>query len=152
LNPRARLGLAIGVLLVAGALSASFLIDGGTPDGQPTPTDRARPAANDISPEDQRRRVRVEVLNGAGDAGAAALVTESLREAGFDVKTYGNADRFDHEASYVIDRSGRPGAASAVATALGGVGTVERIDPELYLDATVILGGDWRELISPRSR
>jgi hypothetical protein len=94
----------------------------------------------------------VEVLNGAGDAGAAALVTESLREAGFDVKTYGNADRFDHEASYVIDRSGRPGAASAVATALGGVGTVERIDPELYLDATVILGGDWRELISPRSR
>lgn len=149
---QAGLGLAAGVLLVLGALAASFLIEDGAPA-----TEAARPsveprASADITYDEQRRRVRVEVLNGAGDAGAAAQVTEVLRAAGFDVKTYGNADRFDYATSHVLDRSGRPGAAGAVAAALGGIGVVERLDGELYLDASVILGSDWRDLLSPPAR
>jgi len=149
---RAGFGLAAGIVLVFGALAASFLIEGGPPATE-TPRPAVEPRASaDITYDEQRRRVRVEVLNGAGDAGAAAQVTEALRAAGFDVKTYGNADRFDYATSHVLDRSGRPGAAGAVSAALGGIGVVERLDGELYLDATVILGGDWRDLLSPPAR
>jgi hypothetical protein len=158
LNGRAGAGLAIGLLLLLGALGASFLIDGRTVPSEVeaespplVPDDRAE-TASEISYADQRRRIRVEVLNGAGDAGAAARVTEALREAGFDVKTYGNADRYDHEHTFVLDRSGRPGAAGAVAVALGGAEVEQRLDPELYLDATVILGSDWQSRLNPPDR
>ncbi|MBK5098431.1 MAG: LytR C-terminal domain-containing protein [Gemmatimonadetes bacterium] len=148
MNDRARLGLALGLVLVVGALGASFLLElrseAETPD-LPAATAAAR---SDIPFEEQQRRIRVEVLNGAGDPGAAARITEALRGAGFDVKTYGNAARFDYEQSIVLDRSGRPGAAGAVAAVLNGVDVEEQLDPELYLDATVILGDDWRALVA----
>ncbi|MEJ2482218.1 MAG: LytR C-terminal domain-containing protein [Gemmatimonadota bacterium] len=158
MNGRAGAGLAIGLLLLIGALAASFLMDGpevGTEEetngASPISLEPAEEAA-DISYDDQRLRIRVEVLNGAGDAGAAARVTEQLRGAGFDVKTYGNAGRYDHERTLVLDRSGRPGAAGSVAAALGGAEVEERLDPELYLDATVILGKDWRSRLNPPIR
>lgn len=145
MNNRARLGLVLGLVLVVGALGASFLLEirsaPETPDWPP-----AAPA--DISFDEQQRRIRVEVLNGAGDAGAAARITEALRDSGFDVKTYGNAARFDYERTVVLDRSGRPGAAGAVAAALQGAEVREQLDPELYLDATVILGDDWLALLA----
>jgi hypothetical protein len=153
-NSRATGGLAIGLLLLLGALGASFLMDGKAIPGN-IKDESARPGPFEnreskvgITYDEQRLRIRVEVLNGAGDAGAAARVTEALREAGFDVKTYGNADRYDHERTLVLDRSARPGAAGEVAAALGGVEVEERIDPELYLDATVILGKDWRSSLT----
>ncbi len=155
MNGRAGAGLAIGLLLLLGALGASFLMDGreapsgGGPETTPLPSADPGQGPADISYADQRRRIRVEVLNGAGDVGAAARVTDALREAGFDVKTYGNAGRYDHEQTLVLDRSGRPGAAGAVAAALGGAEVEERLDSELYLDATVILGKDWRSRLSP---
>jgi len=147
-NDRTRLGLVLGLVLVVGALGASFLLEirsaPETPDGPP-----AAPAAPaDIPFDEQQRRIRVEVLNGAGDAGAAARITEALRDSGFDVKTYGNAARFDYERTVVLDRSGRPGAAAAVAAALQGAEVREQLDPELYLDATVILGDDWLTLVA----
>lgn len=149
---RTGIGFAAGVLLVLGALAASFLIEDGAPTPEAVRTSVEPRESADITYDEQRRRVRVEVLNGAGDAGAAAQVTEALRAAGFDVKTYGNADRFDYATSHVLDRSGRPGAAGSVAAALGGIGVVERLDGELYLDASVILGNDWRDLLSPPAR
>ncbi|MEJ2546897.1 MAG: LytR C-terminal domain-containing protein [Gemmatimonadota bacterium] len=155
MNGRAGAGLAIGLLLLLGALGASFLMEGPddtveeeVPGGAPVSAEPSNRTTG-ISDDDQRRRIRVEVLNGAGDPGAAARVTEALRAAGFDVKTYGNAGRYDHERTFVIDRSGRPGAAGSVAAALGGAEVEERFDPELYLDATVILGKDWRTRLNP---
>jgi len=146
-NDRARLGLVLGLLLVAGAMAASFLLeDGSEPDSREVSAAMSA-AGSDIPFDEQQERIRVEVLNGAGDAGAAARVTEVLRAAGFDVKTYGNARRYDYEQSIVLDRSGRPGAAGAVAAALRGAEVREELDPELYLDATVILGDDWRAMV-----
>lgn len=155
MNGRAGAGLAIGLLLLLGALGASFLMEGpdvtvGEGVSGEAPISAAPPKrTTEISDDDQRRRIRVEVLNGAGDPGAAARVTELLRAEGFDVKTYGNAGRYDHERTFVLDRSGRPGAAGSVAGALGGAAVEERLDPELYLDATVILGKDWRTRLNP---
>ncbi len=143
---RAQTVLLVVVLLAAGVLLGSFLLEwrertlhttraGSIIEGVP----------GSLVPESEDARVSVEVLNGAGETGAAARITDALRAAGFDVKTFGNAASFDHDRTLVLDRSGRDGAARSVAEALG-VDTV-RADPrpELYLDATIILGRDWRE-------
>ncbi len=149
---RGRIASLVGLALILAALGSSLLLDGRA-TGRDEASDVAdRSVGYDISYEEQQRRIRVEVLNGAGDAGAAALVTERLREAGFDVKTYGNASRFDYENSIVLDRSGRAAAAESVAASLGGIPLQARPDPELHLDATVILGGDWKSLLNRPAR
>lgn len=88
-------------------------------------------------------RVRVEVLNGAGEDGWALDATDWLRDRGFDVVDYGNADRWDHETSVVLDRVGRPDLARAVADALGVTLVRSEPDSNLYLDVSVVLGEDW---------
>lgn len=145
---RAQTALLVVCLLAAGALVASFWLEWrhtrlrtpGTPaelEGLPLSGEAEEP-------------VRVEVLNGAGDPGAARRVAEWLRDSGFDVVFYGNAERFDHAATQVMARSDRAGAARTVAESLG-VGDVTREPkPELYLDATVVLGDDWPRLLAVR--
>ena len=92
---------------------------------------------------DQPGQVRVEVLNGAGVGGLARDATYRLRADGFDVVFFGNADRFGHSRSVVIDRVGRPARARAVADALGVDSVATSIDSSLMLEVTVVLGGDW---------
>jgi hypothetical protein len=87
--------------------------------------------------------VRVEVLNGAGKGGLARSATHRLRGDGFDVVFFGNAGRFDHARSTVIDRTGQPERARAVAAALGIDSVLTAIDSSLMLEVTVVLGADW---------
>jgi len=87
--------------------------------------------------------LRVEVLNGAGKAGLARTATQVLRGEGFDVVFYGNAGRFDHERSVVLDRIGDGAAAQTVAAALGIDSVDAAPDASLLLDVSVILGSDW---------
>lgn len=94
-------------------------------------------------------RIRVEVLNAGGRKDMARRATELLRNQGFDVVYFGNAERFDQTASNVLDRVGRMDAARAVAHALG-IRSVEReLDRNLYLDVTVRLGSDWEPAAVP---
>lgn len=88
-------------------------------------------------------RVRVEVLNGSGRTGLARHAMGRLREKGFDVVYIGNAAAPADGRTAVIDRVGKTENARAVARALG-VGAVSSApDPTLYLEVTVVLGGDW---------
>lgn len=95
-------------------------------------------------------RVRVEVLNGGGRAGAARAATTFLRDAGYDVVYFGNAASFDNDSTRVIDRVDRPGVASAVARSLGIDNVLSEPDPNLFVDVSVVLGADWEveELVS----
>lgn len=88
-------------------------------------------------------RVRVEVLNGGGMAGAARRATDLSRDAGFDVVYFGNASSFDYAESEVVDRIGRPELARAVAEVLGIHNVLSDPDPDLYVDVSVVLGRDW---------
>jgi hypothetical protein len=92
--------------------------------------------------------IQVEVLNGAGVDHLASQTTVFLRDQGFDVVSTGNAASFDHEHSVVIDRVGDVESAERVARALGI--PAERVRQEVrtdyYLDASVILGEDYRQL------
>ncbi len=140
--------LVVLVLLGAGVLLGSFLLEwrgrelsvseSGSYDGLPS----------SLSVEDAEHRVSVEVLNGAGEHGAAARITKALRDAGYDVKTFGNAPSFEYDVTIVIDRSERSGAARSVADALGVEEVQLQPEPALYLDATIILGRDWQERLA----
>lgn len=89
-------------------------------------------------------RVRIEVLNAGGLTGMAREATEVLRAAGFDVVTFGNAAAFDPERrSEVVDRVGRTDIAEAVAAAIGIDNVRSDPDPNLFVEATVVVGRDW---------
>jgi hypothetical protein len=90
----------------------------------------------------------VEVLNGSGDPGAAERVARWIRDLGFDVVYFGNASHFDHGVSHVVDRSGETGGARVLARALSVDSLASDPAPELFLDATLVLGEDWRERFS----
>jgi hypothetical protein len=100
-----------------------------------------------IDPVFGRNVIRVEVLNGCGEKGVAERVTDWLREEGFDIVFFGNANSFDYEESVILDRSGRPEFAGEVAKVLGCDSIERRFDDHLLLDVTVIVGGDWEKLI-----
>lgn len=129
---------AVGIALVfamLGAFAASLWLE----------VRRETPSAAESTPGMvDGRRIRVEVLNGAGVDGLAGQATERLRELGFDVVYYGNADDFDRDTSVAIARLENMEPARRVADAL----QLERVEHEpdrnLYLDVTVILGADWR--------
>lgn len=102
-------------------------------------TDYALPAGEHL---------QVDVLNACGVPGVAEVLSEHLREAGFDVPSYGNAP--DPEPfSMVLDRVGDTLAALRVARTLD-IPTeriVRRIDSSRYVKATVVIGRDYRSLI-----
>lgn len=118
---------------------------GATAPGSPAPASSAAGAAAERV--DPTNRIKIEVLNGAGERGLARQFADRLRLLGFDVVATGNADHFDHEVTHVVDRSGRLGAALEVARGLSTDSLAVVLDPELYLDASVVVGSDWTGLL-----
>lgn len=148
MRERLHTGIVVAVLLMVGTLLGSVLLEWGERrSGPEIPADRP-PLSERATRDLDRERVSLEVLNGAGDRGAAELMSEKLRGMGFDVKTFGNAPSFDRERTELLDRSQRSGAARAIADSLGGVPVRIEPAPELYLDATLLLGHDWREVLA----
>lgn len=92
--------------------------------------------------------IQVEVRNGAGVADLASQTTQYLRDRGFDVVDQGNYSTFDQQKSIVIDRIGNMEAAREVAEAMGipRSRVEQKIRPEYYLDASVIIGHDYEQL------
>jgi len=88
-------------------------------------------------------RVRVEVLNAGGREDMARFATDHLRDRGFDVVYFGNAETFGQDSTIVLARAGRPRAAAAVGQALGTDRVESQPDANLYLDVTVLLGSEW---------
>ena len=129
------IGLAI-VFAALGAFSASLWLE----------LRRETAAAPESTPGILNgRRIRVEVLNGAGVDRLASRATERLRELGFDVVYYGNAEEFGQDTSVAIARLDSVEPARRAADALGLQRVEHRPDRNLYLDVTVILGADWTE-------
>ncbi|HQV31988.1 MAG TPA: LytR C-terminal domain-containing protein [Calditrichia bacterium] len=164
------LGKAIGVfflvLLLGGALSygylnwetlKTFLDRPAQQEVPPTPAQSSNPGEG--SPEStpevipaeepgEARRIQVEVLNGCGVSGIADRFTRYLRDQNIDVVSKGNYITFDLRQSRILDRVGNYDRALEVATVLKL--PRERIevkkDDNLQLDATIILGADYKQL------
>jgi hypothetical protein len=88
------------------------------------------------------RVVRVQVLNGSGDEGAAARAASKLREGGFHVVEVGNADRQDYFATLVVARTDDDGPARQVARHLGDPALVRQAWNSDLAEVTVVLGRD----------
>jgi len=127
------------LILVVGVFLGSMIDGWGVVEEDLTST--TTPIQN--LPHSDLGRVRVEVLNGGGVSGMASTATDHLRELGFDVVYYGNASSFGHNSTVVLDRSGRPNLAEAVADALGSKVGEDDMGKDPYLDVTVILGKNW---------
>lgn len=87
-------------------------------------------------------RIKVEVLNATKVKGLARRATQLLRDRGFDVVAIGTATQQKDETT-VIDRSGHPDWARLIGNALGATVTT-RPDSSRYVDATVLIGANWR--------
>jgi hypothetical protein len=108
------------------------------------------PALTNDMPEPGK--IHIQLLNGCGAKGLATKARLSLRQRGFDILTFGNAQAQDYKQTLIIARSPLPAgelAARRVANALGV--TVDQIkieqDPNLVdTDVTLILGYDYTKL------
>lgn len=92
--------------------------------------------------------VQVDVRNGCGEPGLAARMAVFLRDRGFDVVEAGNFERSGIADSFVLDRVGNTPAAERVAHAVGlGPAAVRlELQNEYLLDATLVVGCDYRGL------
>ncbi|WP_143149549.1 LytR C-terminal domain-containing protein [Rhodothermus profundi] len=98
--------------------------------------------------------IQLEVRNGCGVDGVAAQATRYLRRHGFDVVEVGDHTSFDVPYSLVIDRVGDLEAARKVAAVLGipEDRVRQQIRPDLFLDASVIIGKDYAQLAPFRNQ
>lgn len=111
------------------------------PPPPPAPRVHAYPIP---SPE---RRITVEVLNGTRRAGVARAATRMLRRRGLDVVFYGNAE-VATDSTRVIVRRGDPGNGRQVRQALGAGRVVVEPDTLRRVDVSVVLGLDFRPLVT----
>lgn len=113
------------------------------PQAEKPPQQESQPPATPVA-----RRIQVEVLNGCGVKGLAEKFTRYLRKANIDVVSRGNYTHFEVEKSRILDRIDNPERVKQVAEIIGI--SPEQIsvrrDPNLQLDATIIIGADYRRL------
>jgi len=95
-------------------------------------------------------RIKIEVLNGCGIRGLAAMYTDFLRSVGMDVMSSENADNFRYSNTQVISRFTDIERAKVVSKFLGldESQIIDAPDTGMYLDATVIIGSDYDQLES----
>jgi hypothetical protein len=92
--------------------------------------------------------IQLEVLNGCGVPGLANDFTSVLRKNGFDVVETGNFENFDMQNTVVIARTFNSENARRVADALGinQENVFIEASEDFYLDATVVIGSDYKSL------
>ena len=132
-----------GLITLGVVLAAGIFIGSAVSQWKPLPQqERVAPPPRNFNAAGLGR-VRVEVLNAGGREGMARLATDHLRDRGFDVVYFGNAEDFGQDSTIVLDRAARPQAAAAVGQALGTDWVESQPDANLYLDVTVLLGSGW---------
>src|SRR6478672_6422395 len=137
-----RLWAVLGSVLLVGVLGASSVMVGS--HGSPLPllasvTGKARDdvrAPNGV-------RIRVQVLNTTKTRGLARRATRLLRDRGFDVVQISTVGP-TIDTTMVLDLSGHPAWADAVAKVMAPARTKARTDSSRYLDVTVLIGSTWR--------
>jgi hypothetical protein len=94
------------------------------------------------------RALQLDVVNAAETPRLAQTVTDFLRQRGFDVVEIRTQPGAPAPVTKVIARMRNPEAARKVATALGvkDENIIDKYDPTLYLDISVVIGKDYPSL------
>jgi len=96
------------------------------------------------------RVLQLDLYNGCGKNGMAAKFTSYLRSQGFDVVEMKNYKSFNVRKTLVVDRLGNLAAAQRVAATLGlsDDHVIQQLNPDNFVDVTVIIGADYSSLRS----
>ncbi|MGB9695652.1 MAG: LytR C-terminal domain-containing protein [Ignavibacteria bacterium] len=92
--------------------------------------------------------IQIRIENGTGENRIGATFREYLKKKGYDVVELDNYKSTEVEKTLIIDRIGDLKKAIRIAEALGVSqrNIVQMIDPTKFVDATVIIGKDYKEL------
>jgi hypothetical protein len=131
-----RLWLAAGFVLLLGVLGASGAVIHS--HGGPTPLWASVTGRQAVRAPDGVR-IRVQVLNTTKTRGLARRATRLLRDRGFDVVELGTVGP-TMDTTLVLDLSGHPAWADAVAKVMAPAHVRARRDISRYLDVTVQVG------------
>lgn len=97
-------------------------------------------------PQDVAGLPTVQVLNGSGVVGAAASAAEMLKNEGYEVKSVGNAPKYNYDSSEVINHNGSDEGAGQIASLLNSQIIKREQDKTAPADVTVIVGKDFAAL------
>lgn len=131
----------LAVMAIALLLKAAFWPPAAPP--QPTPQREVpKPEAiPQISP------IRVEILNGGGQAQIAARLRKKARALGLDVIHEGNASSFNYLHTLVVDLDGDIEQARQVADVLGIPHFIQQQKDQFSLaSVSIIIGRDYRRI------
>ena len=105
--------------------------------------------ANHLTKQPSGSTLQIDVQNGSGVSGIADKFTDFLRSKGFDVVEMGNFSTSDVKTSMVIDRAGNMRNAKRVAASVGisEKFVIQQMNKNYFLDATVVIGKDYAELL-----
>lgn len=132
-------GLIVVLLLTVGYLSYSYISRGASSPPSHPPAEQPKP----------QKIIQLDVLNGSGARGIAAKFMNYLRGNGFDVVEMKNYKVSNIPRTLVVDRVGNRAAAQRVASALGVSerNVIQQINPDYFVDVSVIIGGDYSSLL-----
>ena len=98
-------------------------------------------------PPTREEPTTVLVLNGCGVEGLGLRTARFLRQAGFDVVDFRNADHFNHHETIVVDRTGDIASAVRVATVLNTGNVIRQIPDTPVVDVVVVVGDGYGEFL-----
>ena len=132
------------LVLVVGFFSYRFF---NRVEEPPKPLPAASPSPAEVAAKPSHV-VQLDVLNGCGAKGAGTKFTNYLRANGFDVVEMKNYKTFHVPETMVVDRIGNLQTARQVAKALGVAdkNVIQQINPDYYVDVSVIIGKDYTNL------
>lgn len=119
-----------------------------TPKASPTPTKATPTSKVSTTPTGtssttlDRSNLKVAVLNGSGEAGAATKASDALKKLGYEVVSSGNADNFDYETTTIQIKSAKKSYLDMLKTDLSDTYTIGSATPDYTgnSDAVVIVG------------
>ncbi len=110
----------------------------GTPSASPSGSPSATPTGEPLKTAPEQ--IRVQVLNGSGEAGAASKLAQRLEAAGFQVTGVGDADRRDYATTRVLHDPAFDESARTLGAALKGAEVLQ--DVSLGSTLVVVVGQD----------
>jgi len=120
----------------------------------PLPAEQEQETETELTPI--QKKIQVEVLNGCGEQGIAKILTDRLREKGYDVVNSGNyiekgKTNFNVQKSKIIDQinTNESSAQANELAELAGIGAnlVESFEnPSPISDMTIVIGKDFTNL------
>tara|TARA_B100000029_G_C17595434_1_gene963944 strand:+ start:165 stop:641 length:477 start_codon:yes stop_codon:yes gene_type:complete len=95
------------------------------------------------------QRLQIEVLNGCGVKGVADLYTNFLRENGYDVINYQNAQHFDYKnTTILVHKNNLNDNKLNDLIKVDPLNVKNLFDEKIFFDLTLIIGKDYKNLES----